>query len=50
MTENKLKTWLATLDPMTDWCYDDVEVLERQIVDVIKASGYINLPFILNKE
>ena len=50
MTENKLKTWLSTLDPMTDWQYDDLEALEQQIVDVIEASGYINLPLLLSKE
>ena len=50
MTDNKLKTWLSTLDPMTDWHYDDLQVLERQIVDVVKASGYINLSLLLSKE
>ena len=50
MTENKLKTWLSTLDPMTDWRYDDLQVLEQQIVDVVKASGYINLSLLLSKE
>ena len=50
MTENKLKTWLATLDPMTNWRYDDLQALEQQIVDVVKASGYLNLPLLVNYE
>ena len=50
MTDNKLKTWLSTLDTMTDWHYDDLQVLERQIVDVVKASGYINLSLLVSKD
>jgi hypothetical protein len=50
MNKNKLKTWLATLDPMTDWRYDDLQALEQQIVDVVKASGYLNLPLLLGEE
>lgn len=49
MTRDELKTWLATLDPMTDWRYDDLQVLEQQIVRVVKGSGYINIPFLLDK-
>jgi hypothetical protein len=46
MDKNKLKAWLATLDPMTDWDLDDIENLEEQVIDVVRESGYLNLPLL----
>ncbi len=49
MTRDELKTWLASLDPMTDWDMDNPRNLEEQVVRVIKGSGYVNIPFLLGK-
>ena len=46
MDKNKLKAWLATLNPMTDWDLDDIENLEEQVIDVVRESGYLNLPLL----
>jgi hypothetical protein len=49
MTRDELKTWLASLDPMTDWDMDNIPNLEKQVVRVIKGSGFVNIFYLINK-
>ena len=42
-----LKEWLGTLNPEMQWNLDDMDALEKQIVDTIKVSGYINFPLLI---
>ena len=50
MTRDELKIWLASLDPMTEWDMDNPQRLEEQVVRVVKASGYVNISYLINKE
>lgn len=45
---DNLKEWLDSLNPEEDWDMDHMDVLEEQVVNTVKESGYINLPFLLN--
>ncbi len=49
MDRKQLEVWLSTLDPLNNWELDDIELLERQIIRVVRESGYLNLHYILNK-
>lgn len=44
---DNLKEWLESLNPEEDWDMDHMDVLEEQVVNTVKESGYINLPLLL---
>jgi len=50
MDKHKLKVWLSTLDPLTEWDIDNIDNLEKQVVSCVKASGYLNLPLLLGSK
>ena len=48
MTNDQLKEWLTTINPMVKWDINNINVLEKQIVTNVKECGYLNLNMLFN--